>query len=163
MRRFVAIASACLLAVGLAACSTSTTPASSAPVAPTAVATAVQTLLAADIAQMLQEANAATPPDIQAINCATFLQTNMNALNGQLGAMQKPAGILSALEAGNLALSNAANGLSPAMRTAAENACAPYAQHIVGNGLTVAQDIAAILAPLGVKIAVPATIPLPAI
>jgi hypothetical protein len=158
----------CGLALTLTACGATTpAPATGATrAAPAASAssnplTTVTMFTAADLAQAIHEAQQATPPDTEAVACFQFIQANLTTLNGQAGNVQTPAGVFSAFETANLALNGAGSALSPLNKTAAETACGPLALHVQNAAVSVAQEVAALLGVLGIKVAVPALAAVP--
>ena len=119
-----------------------------------------------DLAAAIAKANAATPPDTEFTNCVTYLQTNGSPLLAQLGGATAPlcsAPICpaTAFESARLGLMGIGSALSPTSRTAFETTCGPLDMSIRNQTLTAAAAVAALLAKLGVKIAVPATLAVP--
>ena len=127
------------LIIGLAGCG------SNSPLAPNAP---LVTLTAADLTAAIAEANAAA--DTQAVSCFTYIQTNLAALSSAAGGSVAPVGVFSAFEAVNLALSTGNAALSPASKTALENACGPLVLHAVNTGVNLVQEVQAIAGQLAV-------------
>jgi hypothetical protein len=154
------------MSCALAACSTGvasnvSTAVTTAEANASGVATNVTTFTQADLQAAIKMANAATPPDTEAAACFTYLSGQLTALQTQIANGTAPVGAASAFEAGNIALNNTAGVMSSQAKVALETACAPLAQHVRAQAITVGAESAAILAVLGIKIAVPATAAIP--
>lgn len=143
---------------------TTTTPATATSPAVTTTTTTAMPSLASitqnDLAQAIAEAQAATPPDTEAVMCYTYLRDNLALLNGQIGATQAPVGVVSAFETARLAVNNINGALSPAAKTAFQIACAPLGQSIRDAGLTLASQVTALVGALGMA-GVPPILPVP--
>jgi hypothetical protein len=116
----------------------------------------------ADAAAALKLAAAATPaPDTEFSNCLSYLQGAGAPLVAQLGTVgtplcSAPVCALSAFEKGRLSLMGGLNMASPTSKTALETACGPLDLSIRNQAMTAGAEAAALLAVLGVRVAVPA-------
>jgi hypothetical protein len=116
---------------------------------PLAPSSSLVTFTQADLAAATAEATAAG--DTQAVGCFSYLSTNLTALSTQAGNSVAPVGVFSAFEGANIALTTGNSVLSPASKSALENACGPLVLHAVNTALSVtaeAQMIAASLAAI---------------
>lgn len=91
------------------------------------------TLTESDLKAAIAIAQAANPPDTEAVMCFTFLDTNLATL--QSASTPAVAGAISAFEIAHLGVNSAGNFLSPAQKVGLEQACGPYALSVQGGVL----------------------------
>ena len=91
------------------------------------------TLTEGDLKAAIAIAQAANPPDTEAVACFTFLDSNFATL--QSASTPAVAGAISAFEVARLGVNSAGNFLSPLQKIGLEQACGPYALSVQGGVL----------------------------
>lgn len=104
-----------------------------------------------DIANSIAEAKAANPPDTQWINCMTYVQKNLNTLQGSVNNAPAPTGVLSAAELARLAVINLNSGLSPTSKVAFEDACGPLVMDMQNQALSLGAEFTTAMGALAIK------------
>jgi hypothetical protein len=135
------------------ATSTAATP-TAATTIPAAMAT-IASFTQADLTAAINMAQAATPPDTEAVTCFSYISGNLTTLQGQVGGATAPVGVFSGFEAANLALGVANGGMSTASKTALEIACGPLAAHVVNTGESMVSEVTTLLGQVGIHVAMP--------
>ncbi len=136
-----------------------TTPTTAPPSPVTSPLASIASLTAADAAASIAEAQAATPPDTEWVSCVTYVQANQAALTGNLTNGPMPVGVLSAAEKARLAVLGLGSTLSPVNKTAFETACGPLLISIQNSGLTLANELTALVGAIAIKGGALAAIP----
>ena len=99
----------------------------------------IRQLTVQDLTTAIQIANVPQPPDIEAIQCATYLQQYVGGAQGSAPAFIAPTGAASAFETVRVGVMRLENGgLAPTEKVALEMACGPLALSVayqVAQGL----------------------------
>ena len=158
MRPLVSLA----LLASLAACATDPV-AATAPADPTAPATTVPAAPSQDLASIthadlqaaIATAKQAGPAGAQIVQCFSYLDANLNTLQGNIGNLAAPVGVFSAFANAHLALAGVNTATSSTAKMALENACGPLGMDVRTNALTFGATLAGLLAQVGIKVALP--------
>jgi hypothetical protein len=135
-----------------------TTATSAMPTAATTIPAAMATIASftqTDLTAAINMAQAATPPDTEAVSCFSYISGNLTTLQGQVSGATAPVGVFSGFEAANLALGTANGGMSTASKTALEVACGPLAAHVVNTGASMVSEVTTLLGQVGIHVAMP--------
>ena len=98
-----------------------------------------------DLQTAIKIASSTTPQDVVAVQCYTFLDNQLTALQGGGTGFIPPAGVVSTFETGRIGAEKLQAGLlTAAQRTALDMACGPLALSIQG-------DLAGLLNALGLQ------------
>jgi hypothetical protein len=137
-----------LLAALLAGC-TLPPPGQQQPITPQQLVNLIAQITQQDLETTIQIANSVTPPDVESIQCATFLEGFVPGLAGTQHTFIPPTGVASTFETLRLGWieANSGVGLTPAQNQALEMACGPLAlntEYLVATGaITVASGVGA--------------------
>ena len=117
---------AAFLAILLAGCQL---PPQGGTTSPQQLVTLISQITQADLASTIQIAASVSPPDMESIQCARFLQDFIPTLAGTPHQLIPPTGIASTFETLRIAAMQAQSGigLTPAQHQALDIACGPLA------------------------------------
>ena len=147
-----------VLLTSLAACAAQPVAATVDPATPAPAVDPAQDLASithADLQAAIATAKQAGPAGAQIVQCFSYLDTNLNTIQGNIGNLAAPVGVFSAFANAHLALAGVNTATSSTAKMALENACGPLGMDVRTNALTFGATLAGLLAQVGIKVALP--------
>ena len=103
------------------------------------VSTQINTVTVADLKNAIVMANAAVPPDTEAVTCFTWMEGQLPTIQAALTPANPASvgGVFSAFEAAHIGVNVEQGGLPASLKQGFDTSCGPYVANVIGgiNGL----------------------------